>query len=255
MIDSELLRHVDFIKSQGIAVGRRVPLDLSEQETNGEALILAVEPCPSIEAGIGEVVTGTFSHIADEILELRITGQTEPIGVTPEHPFWSIDRQDFVPVGELRIGETLRTVHGEQVAVESITPRGPPARVYNLEIDGTHQYHVSSLGLLVHNTCAKAVSTVEPKGGTYKLVDRDTGDVVRVGRTNNLLRREAEHTRHKVFGGYKFVVDRVTDVYAQQRGREQLIQDLYRPVLNKIRGISLRNPKIQEYLDAARELD
>ena len=155
MIDSELLRHVDFIKSQGIAVGRRVPLDLSEQETNGEALILAVEPCPSIEAGIGEVVTGTFSHVASEIVELRVLGQAEPIGVTPEHPFWSIERQDFVPVGELRIGETLRTVHGEQTAVESITPRGPPARVYNLEIDGAHQYHVSSLGLLVHNMCAK----------------------------------------------------------------------------------------------------
>ena len=187
-----------------------MPLDLSEQETNGEALILAIEPCPSIEAGIGEVVTGTFSHVASEIIELRVTGQAEPIGVTPEHPFWSVDRQAFVPVGELRIGETLRTVHGEQVAVGSITPRGPPARVYNLEIDGTHQYHVSSLGLLVHNMCAKAVSknsldyegethvyAIGGPNGTYKIGESAQGLRVRDGasiRAENQVRQLSRKT-------------------------------------------------------------
>ena len=44
-----------------------------------------------------------------------------------------------------------------------------------------------------------------------------------------------------------------TDVYAQQRGREQLAHDAYMPALNRIRPISPAKPNLTTYLDAADE--
>ncbi|MBW0298147.1 hypothetical protein [Shewanella xiamenensis] len=43
-----------------------------------------------------------------------------------------------------------------------------------------------------------------------------------------------------------------TDVRSEQRGLEQMLHDKYQPPLNKIRPISPTNPKIDEYMDAAR---
>ncbi|MFN6103138.1 MAG: polymorphic toxin-type HINT domain-containing protein, partial [Planctomycetaceae bacterium] len=68
------------------------------------------------------------------------------------HPFWSADRQDFVPAGALTIGEHLRTESGTLRQVTRITPRrGPPVAVFNLEVDAEHVYFVSTAGVLVHN--------------------------------------------------------------------------------------------------------
>jgi len=93
------------------------------------------------------------------------------------------------------------------------------------------------------------------RGGTYKLLDPDTGDVVRTGRTKDLVRREAEHARDPVLKDYDFQVDRYTDDYAQQRGREKIIHDLYGPPLNKIRPIRPNNPRLDEYVEAARRIE
>ena len=55
-----------------------------------------------IQAGPGAIVTGTFVRDSAEVLDLQIAGLAEPLGVTAQHRFWSEDRQDFVPAGELR---------------------------------------------------------------------------------------------------------------------------------------------------------
>jgi hypothetical protein len=39
--------------------------------------------------------------------------ETEPIGTTSNHPFWSVDRQEFVHAGSLEIGERLQTLSGD----------------------------------------------------------------------------------------------------------------------------------------------
>jgi hypothetical protein len=90
------------------------------------------------------------------------------------------------------------------------------------------------------------------RGGTYRLIDPTTGEVQYVGRTNNLARRRAEHALDPIKGQLRFQVDWMTDDYVVRRGREQMLYDLYRPPLNRIRPISPRNPYLQEYLDAAR---
>ena len=92
---------------------------------------------------------------------------------------------------------------------------------------------------------------LDVQGGTYVLVDPSTNQVVRTGRTNNLVRRRGELGRDPLLEEFGFQVDRFTDDYLQQRGREQVINDLYRPRLNKINPISPRNPNRPIYLDAA----
>ncbi|MBQ9812162.1 MAG: hypothetical protein IJM54_02505, partial [Thermoguttaceae bacterium] len=74
-------------------------------------------------------------------------------GCTDNHPFWSVDRQDFIPAGELIEGERLLLYNGESKRVVQKLPRPGPQVVYNLEIYGEHVYHVTADGVLVHNDC------------------------------------------------------------------------------------------------------
>ena len=88
-----------------------------------------------------------------------------------------------------------------------------------------------------------------PTGGTYILTDPGTGAVRRTGRTNDLDRRRNEHGRDAVTRELDFQVDRRTDSYSAQRGREQRIYD-YHPEtdLTHRRPISPNNPNRDSYL-------
>jgi len=83
-----------------------------------------------------------------------LAGLAEPLGVTSNHSIYSADRLDFVPAGELRVGETLRNIDGD-VRIESIEQLGSEERVYNLEIHGEHVFRVASSGVLVHNSSGR----------------------------------------------------------------------------------------------------
>jgi RHS repeat-associated protein len=99
-------------------------------------------------------------------------------------------------------------------------------------------------------------SKIVPKGGTYKLKDVITGKVRRTGRSKDLNVRRQQHARDPTTKDLEFEVDRRTDDYAAQRGREQILYDLHPEAdLNKIRGISLSNPDFDDYMDAGRALD
>ena len=83
-----------------------------------------------------------------------LTPASDAIGVTDNHLFWSVDRQQFVPIGEMEIGERVQTYHGETKRIASKLPRpGPPKEVYNLEVYGEHVYFVGEQALLAHNSC------------------------------------------------------------------------------------------------------
>ncbi|MGL5097283.1 MAG: hypothetical protein ACRDD1_16985, partial [Planctomycetia bacterium] len=61
-LDVHLRRPLDWIASTGAAVGRTVHLDLAELGAAGPAECLSIGPCPAIEPGAGNVVTGLFRH-------------------------------------------------------------------------------------------------------------------------------------------------------------------------------------------------
>ena len=122
----------------------------------------------------------------------------------------------------------------------------------------------SKPGSLVASMTTKSVALTSPSasvavgqvadeavGGVYRLLD-GMGNVMRNGRTNDLLRREGEHLRNAATSAYEFVVMARTNVYEAQRGLEQHYLDLARGPLDRIRGIAVSNPRMGEYMSAAR---
>lgn len=174
-IDIELLRPVSWIEASGAASGETIYLDLAELGADGLAEVRSITPSPPIRPGDGAVVTGRFRHHSGAVLDLTVTDEHEPIGTTDAHPFWSEDRHDFVPAGDLRIGEQLRTASGSVAQITSITRRGPPEPVYNLEVHGEHVYHVGSSGVLVHNTKLRKVVI---GGGRHPSFPKHADDVL-----------------------------------------------------------------------------
>ena len=99
------------------------------------------------------------------------------------HPFWSVDRQEFVQAGSLEIGERLQTLSGDVKVVQQKLPRPGPQPVFNLEVHNEHVYFVGEDGVLVHNTGPYAEG-----GSLLPILDNsfvpDTANVV-----GNLTRR------------------------------------------------------------------
>ena len=105
-------------------------------------------------------------------------------------------------------------------------------------------------GAGVLKICSRADNAI-PRGGVYRLVDTDTGQIMRTGHTNDLARRRGEHLRDPALGQFGFEPVFKTDDYGQQRGLEHYVYNLSNAPLDKIRPISDRNKKKQHYLDAA----
>jgi len=129
-------------------------LELPEMGTVGWAELFEVFQLNEFESGTGNLVTGTFCHLAPETIDLVIE-DIDPIGCTPNHPFWSVDRQAYIDAGELFDGERILLYSGETKRIVQKLSRPDPEIVYNIEVFGEHVYHVTSDGVLVHNNCPK----------------------------------------------------------------------------------------------------
>ena len=85
------------------------------------------------------------------------------IQATPNHPFYVAGRKEPVPAGELRLGDELLVLDAARgqaapglgiLKVQSLEQLAPEPTVYNLEVEGPHNYFAS--GVLVHNKSASA---------------------------------------------------------------------------------------------------
>jgi hypothetical protein len=138
------------------------------------------------------------------------------------------------------LGAVGAVVGGLRREAQALRMAGREAEALNLEAQATARE-------------AQALRAA-PKGGTYVLRDAE-GQAMRTGRSKDLARRAGEHRRAPTTKDLEFEVDRRTDVYPEQRGREQVIHDQHNPALDKVRPISPTNPRRQEYLDAAKRLE
>ena len=73
-------------------------------------------------------------------------GGTDTIEVTPEHPFWHVDRQDWVEVWELQEGARLQVHGGGTAIVVGKTWRQGDFEVVNLGVRGPRNYYVGEAG-------------------------------------------------------------------------------------------------------------
>lgn len=134
----------------------------------GEAIVTNIQSAPAVRSGNGRVVTATFKHSSGDCINLALSsdGTAETIGTTSNHPFWSVDRQDYVQAGSLQLDERVQTYSGDTKRVISKLARPGPEPVYNLEVHGEHVYYVGQRGILVHNTQGyktDAVAGVDPE--------------------------------------------------------------------------------------------
>jgi hypothetical protein len=149
--------------------------------------VLSVREAGPVEQGAGHVVTGTFQTWNADVRELWMEGLEAPVRVTGGHRFYSASR-GWVEAHRLAVGETVRTRDGSGARVLGLERLPGVHAVFNLEVEGLHQYHVSPLGLLAHNnskcetTNTSAQNTkganeaAEFRGGSHRDMTKPKGD-------------------------------------------------------------------------------
>ena len=137
------------------------------------------------------------SHPAtQQILNVRIGDEfkdsaAETIGVTANHPFWSVEHNAFIPIGSLKPGSHVLTQAGQIKRIVSILPRpGPGERVYNFEVLGEHVYYVGKQRTLVHNEYGHATVYIS-KNRDHVAISVTTKDT-KVTKTTHLYRDRAD---------------------------------------------------------------
>lgn len=173
-----LLRPDTWVIEQGAVVGEEFPINLPDAAIEGTAQVLEITPCPPISAEEGRIVTGRFKHYGATVVDVHVEGASQSITATPNHPFWSVNRQEFVRADELRVGEELASLSGATYAVESVEEREESATVYNLEVQFDHVYFVGPEGVLAHNACLIA-DTVSKVNGRYPINAKWAGKTYR----------------------------------------------------------------------------
>ena len=73
-----------------------------------------------------------------------------PLRGTGLHPLYSLDRDDWVRVRDLQIGERLQTAEGA-VSVEALEKVRGLHRVFNLEVEGDHEFLIGDAQIRAHN--------------------------------------------------------------------------------------------------------
>jgi hypothetical protein len=166
-----------WLSEHQVKVGARVPIPLDLKEMGVEdqlAEVTAVSACPPIETGPGRVVLTTVNHLNSFLFDLTVQGERAPpsqITVTGWHKLYSEDRAAWVSVCELKIGEKMRGRDGP-LTVASLVRHAGTETVYNMTVEGEHQYYVADAELLAHNAdCTKRFSDEKSA-----LVDMAKGD-------------------------------------------------------------------------------
>jgi len=180
VVDIRLLRPQCWVQSTNAIQGCELDLTSPELGIEGSAEVVAVRTFNGglpVEVKPG-VITGLFKTANANTVEVRIAGIDEPIRATPDHPFWSISRENWIAASKLQPDEALLVRNGE-ARVKGVVLCDSKNIVYNIEVHIDHNYFVSPLGLWVHNSSAtkwgwrgsppwrNAVRVVE-RGGTIR---------------------------------------------------------------------------------------
>mgnify|MGYP000388758511 CR=1 FL=1 len=156
--------HNDWIILKGYLVDGVVNLDLPEQGISGPFKITSIrhilpQKKPTDEDDNDDYgykpVTALFTHVSNQVYTIDFDNG-ESLGVTYQHPIYSVTNGDWRLAGELEVGEQILTKDGEATVISSVKKEGSET-VYNLEVKELHNFLVGELGVVVHNACNKAL--------------------------------------------------------------------------------------------------
>lgn len=156
----ELLRSRAWLEAQGIeGTGYEFRLELTELDVEGLAVVEAIRPV-RVEPGEGRLVVMTVTHLSNDVFELRFVEGGDGLRGTGSHPLYSVDRDTWVLVRDLQVGERLQTAEGAVTVAALERVRGVD-RVYNLEVEGDHEYFVDEPQVRAHNACPGGTVIIE----------------------------------------------------------------------------------------------
>jgi len=160
-IEVRALRPASWLERAGAEPGRWITIVVEEMGFEGHAFVYGIEPCPEIDDGPGRVVLTTFRTLTDSLVALTFEGGEETLELTDNHLIFSHDAGDWVTARELRAGERVATRFG-MVTIASVTWADQVAVVHNIEVEGTHNFYVTTYLVLTHNQgLARVVNTIE----------------------------------------------------------------------------------------------
>jgi hypothetical protein len=152
--------HIDWIKQKSYQADAVVNLDLPEQGINGPFRITSIKhilpqkkPTDDDKSDDYDYrpVTALFTHVSDQVYNISFDNGEE-LGVTYQHPIYSVTAGDWKLAGELVTGEKVLTKSGETTVTRLFKKEGKEL-VYNLEIKDLHNFLVGQSGIVVHNDC------------------------------------------------------------------------------------------------------
>ena len=164
IVEVQLNRPKKWFKERGIEkIGDQSFLYVPDANISGNAELLELKPTIidtrtfvlNEEKQIDRPVISTFKRYSPIVYDY-IFSDSGKIGATPEHPFFSIDRQDYVLAKDLYIGELVKSSSNKEIRFVEARFRKKGEFVYNFEVWREHNYYVSGNDgkdfVLVHNT-------------------------------------------------------------------------------------------------------
>jgi hypothetical protein len=151
-------------ESLGYEVGGSAWIDGAEFGSTGWAEIASIDPV-DVPAGEGCVVHATNLRSSGDMIHLRLSDGTQVDG-TATHRFWSVTRGDWFAARDLRVGESLRTPSGT-VRVDEARVEAVLTPVFNLEVEGAHEFFVGDAEVLAHNGGNACPGVRRYQVGTY----------------------------------------------------------------------------------------
>ena len=110
-------------------------------------------------------VSKVYVKETDHLIHIG-TSTGEDIETTENHPFY-VEERGWVAASEVREGDQLHTEDGDVIIVTYNYDEWlkEPIKVYNLEVEGLHTYHVTVDRVLVHNEYSSGDKT--PRGREF----------------------------------------------------------------------------------------
>ena len=154
LIELETIRPKGWIDEDTLGTEDTTYVEFAELNIRGRAHLTAVRDVPEIAPGRGCIVLSTFTrdHV-DTVVDLEVDGADASIGVTKNHRLFSTTRNAWIEAVELHPSERLKTLEASTRTV-GVTPREGRHRVYNIEVEHLHTYHVGEQAILAHNDYA-----------------------------------------------------------------------------------------------------
>jgi len=160
----KLALHQEWIAQNNYTVEAVVNMNLPEQGISGPFKITSIRHITPQKKPVDEdetddyayrPVTGLFVHESNDVWKIKFDNGSE-LGVTNNHPIFSVSKGDWQHAGHLEIGEEV-LAKGGNIKVTSKERDLNIQPVYNLEVKDLHNFLVSNAGVLVHNSCARRI--------------------------------------------------------------------------------------------------